>query len=88
MKEKYKRNYTLKVFENGKQVDRCQTHSLRRFMSHLRMINWKNSHPRVYLRVSYGKRLDNFGKITEFHNDGDYENENDLWLAFNAFIED
>lgn len=78
MLKKNKRNYTLKVFENGKKVDRCQTHSLRRFRKHLRTINWQKSQLEMCLRVNYGKG---------FVNEGNYWTKKDLWLAFNAFIE-
>lgn len=77
-KRKDNLNYTLKVFENKKLVDRCRTHSKRRFVSHLRTINWRNGHLKVYLRVNYGRG---------FVNEGDYETKEDLWLAFNAFTE-
>lgn len=78
-------NYTLKIIENGQPI-RVQTHSLRRFTKHLRTINWQNR-PSVYLRVSYGKKEDCFGKISDFWNDGMYCNEKDFLLAFEAFKE-
>lgn len=80
-------NFTYKVVRNGKEIDRLRTHSIRRFLSHLRTINWCNGRPSVYLRVSYGKHIDNFGKFVTFYNDGDYENKDDLWQAFEAFTE-
>jgi hypothetical protein len=80
-------NFTLKVFKNNKLVSKCQTHSTRRFLKKLRTINWKNFSPRVYLKVSYGKLLDNFGKLTNFVNEGEYTNKKDLWQAFEAFTE-
>lgn len=80
-------NFTFKVIKNGKVIDRCQTHSFRRFTNSLRTIKWQDRSS-VYLRVSYGKKEDCFRKITDFWNDGFYENEKDLWLAFNAFKED
>lgn len=79
-------NYSYKVIENGREVDRLQTHSKRKFTSHLRTINWKDK-PCVYLRVSYGKKIDSFGRLITFYNDGWYKNITDLWRAFNAFIE-
>ena len=78
-------NFTLKVTKNGRVVQRVQTHSLRRFTKHLRTINWQNKPLKAYLRVSYGKRLDYWGKLSNFYNDGGYDNKHDLWLAFNAF---
>jgi hypothetical protein len=42
---------------------------------------------RVYLRVNYGKLLDNFGKMSEFHNDGIYEDKESFYSALKAFLE-
>lgn len=78
-------NFTFEVVKNGKTIQRVRTHSMRRFLHHLRTINWQGGHPRVYLRVNYGKAEDVFGKISSFYNDGWYDNEKDLWHAFNAF---
>lgn len=80
-------NFSLKIIKNNKLIQRCSTHSLRVFLKRLRSINWENSHPRVYIKVFYGKRLDNFGKFVNFDNEGVYDNKQDLWLAFNAFVE-
>lgn len=82
-----KRNYTLKLIENHRMIDRYQTHSIRLFKSRLRSIKWGKNLFKVYIRVSYGKHKDVFGKMTYFINEGYYENKKDLWLAFNAFTE-
>jgi len=81
-------NFTFRVVKNGKTIDRCQTHSKRRFLNRLRTINWEDKLLKVYLRVSYGKHEDVWGKFSSFYNDGWYENEEDLWLAFNTFSEE
>lgn len=83
-----KLNFTYRVIKNGKTVIRCQTHSKRRFYNRIRTINWKDGVEKVYLRVSYGKGLDNFGKVTNFYNDGEYKTKKDLFLALSAFTED
>ena len=85
--KKNKPNFTFRVIKNGKVVERCQTHSKRRFYNRIRMINWQNSHFKVYLRVSYGKALTNFGKMENFYNDGEYETNKDLLEALTAFTE-
>jgi len=85
---KNKPNFTFRVIKNGKTVDRCQTHSKRRFYSRIRSINWRDGVKKVYLRVSYGKDLDNFGKVTNFYNDGEYKTKRDLLFALSAFAED
>lgn len=80
-------NSTLKVIKKGETIQKVRTHSTRRFLNHLRTINWRNGPLNVYLRVSYGKQEDCFGKLVNFYNDGWYQTEGDLWLAFNAFRE-
>ena len=82
-----KLNYTLKVFENNKVVQRLETHSIRRLYNKIRTIKWTDGHSKVYLRVSYGKRISNKEKIETFWNDGDYYNQNDLCQALEAFTE-
>lgn len=80
-------NFTFKVIKNDKMIEKCQTHSIRRFMNHLRTINWQKRGLKVYLRVNYGKYEDNFGKKATFYNDGLYKTKEDLWLAFKVFTE-
>lgn len=80
-------NFAFKVTKNNKTIQKCRTHSARRFINHLRTINWQNRTLAVYLRVSYGKQEDNFNRKVRFCNDGWYERERDLWIAFNAFKE-
>ncbi|MDO8570003.1 MAG: hypothetical protein Q7R97_00260 [Candidatus Daviesbacteria bacterium] len=82
-----KLNFTFKVVKNGKIIDRCQTHSKRRFYNKLRTINWQNKPLKVYLRISYGKRECNLGCLCSFYNDGEYETKQDLMKALEAFTE-
>ncbi|OGK43433.1 hypothetical protein A2956_02495 [Candidatus Roizmanbacteria bacterium RIFCSPLOWO2_01_FULL_37_57] len=84
---KSKMNFTLRVIKNGRTADRCQTHSKRRFYNRIRSIKWGNGVVKVYLRVSYGKGVDVFGKTTSFYNEGGYDNKQDLIDALDAFIE-
>ena len=81
-------NLTLKVYKNGKLVDRVRTHSKRQFTTHLRTINWQNSPLRVYIRVSYGKNKCIKGCLCTFYNDGWYEDEKELLKAVKAFMEE
>lgn len=88
--ENIKCNYFYKVVKNSKTIDRCQTHSLRRFRNRMSTINWKDlkkNEGEVYLKVNYGKHLDNFGKNTIFYNDGVYQDKESFYLALNAFLE-
>ena len=80
-------NFTYKVINNGKVIDRCQTHSKRRFYNKIRTIKWGNRHVSVYVRVSYGKHLSSRNKLEPFWNDGVYKNKKDLMLALGAFTE-
>jgi len=88
MSMKNKLNYTFRVIKDGKTIDRCQTHSKRRFSNKLGTINWQNSPLKVYLRVSYGRRECNLGCVCNFYNDGEYKTKGDLLFALYAFAED
>lgn len=81
-------NFTFKVKKNRSTIQVVRTHSIRRFINNLRTINWKDGGTKVYLRVNYGKKVDVFGKLSTFYNDGWYENQEDLRSAFNAFKEE
>lgn len=85
MDTKKRKNYTFVVKKNGRKVQRLQTHEYRRFYKELRQIIWEKGQIKVYLRVNYGKHKDNFGKMSEFYNDGWYETKEDLWLALKNF---
>lgn len=83
---KQKRNFTLKVY-GSQGVQRYETSSLRRFHNHTGRIIWQNGVKKVYVRVSYGKFIDQSGKLTTFHNDGEYDNQRDFELAVATFLE-
>ncbi|MEM4326304.1 MAG: hypothetical protein QXU40_03305, partial [Candidatus Pacearchaeota archaeon] len=83
--KKNKPNFTFRVIKNGKTIQKCQTHSKRRFYDRIRTIKWQDGVDKVYLRVSYGRGIDNFGRVTNFYNDGEYENKKDLFFALSAF---
>ena len=88
MTKKNKPNFTFRIIKKGKTVDRCQTHLKRRFYNRIRSINWRNGVEKAYLRVSYGKGIDSFGKVINFYNDGEYKTKKDLFFALSAFAED
>lgn len=81
------KNYTYEVRNNGLVVDRCQTHSKRRFYRRIRTLKWKNGHTKVHLRISYGKDKNVFGKFVNFYNHGEYTNPEELLNALTAFDE-
>jgi hypothetical protein len=80
-------HYSFKVYKNGKPVYMCSTHKIRRFLIKSRLINFEEQYIKVYLKVTYGRFLNNRGKMVNFHNDGIYDNRTDYWFALNAFIE-
>lgn len=80
-----KKNYTFKVIKKTKVVQRCQTHSIRRFINEIASINWQNNDIKAYLRISYGTKKDHTGSMTTFFNDGWYDNQKDFHFAFTAF---
>jgi len=79
--------FTLKITKNGKTVSKMRTYKIRRFLKVIRSLNWQDSVSLSYIKVGYGKKVDNYGKLTNFHNDGEYDNKEDFWWAFNAFTE-
>lgn len=84
---KNKLNFTFRVTKDGKTIQRCQTHSRRRFGNKIGTINWQNGPSKAYLRISYGRGHCNLGCVCNFYNDGIYETRQDLLLAFAAFCE-
>jgi hypothetical protein len=87
-KGKNQLNFTFRVVKNGRVVDRCQTHSKRRFYNRIGTLKWQNKPSFVYLRVSYGKNIDAFGKMVNFYNDGEYDNKNDLLSVLDIFSQE
>lgn len=79
--------YFYRIIKNGKTVDKCSSHSKRRFINNLRTIKNLSNEKKIYLKVNYGRMLDNYGNYSIFINDGYYENIKDLWRAFNTFTE-
>ena len=77
--------YLRIVDKNGKVVKRVSTNKLGRFAPQIGMLRNYKGYFHVYLKVIYGKQLDNFGKMTTFDNFGWYDNFKDLNLAYNAF---
>ncbi len=85
---KNKPNFTFRIIKDGKTVDKCQTHSKRRFYNRIRTINWQNNIEKMYLRVSYGKSVCNCGCLCSFYNDGEYFDKAGLLYALTVFAED
>lgn len=82
---KQKKNYTLKILEDGKVVSYISTHAQRRFTTHLASINFENRSLKIYLKVFYGKKKDWYGKLSTFYNDCWVTNKNDLLDMFEYF---
>ena len=75
----------LKLQINQKNI--INTKKVRRFLNFCKKIDW-TTNPTVYLKVSYGRFLDNFGKMTTFQNDGDYTTQKEFNVALAAFLEE
>jgi len=82
-----KRNYTLRVYTD-QGVQRYETSSIRRFLTHVRSISWQNTPIKVYLRVFYGKFRDHQGILQNFYNDGNYIDQEEFEKALAAFLEE
>ena len=79
---------SLKTFINNKMVSKSTTHKIRRFYKKLRLTKFEDDHVLVCVGFGYGKKINNFGKLVEFNNEGTYSNAKDLWLAIKAFREE
>ena len=79
--------FTFIVYKNGKPIQKCSTHKLRRFIHRMKLINWQNTNLKIYLKISYGEFKNNTNKLQTFYNDGFYTNKQDYDLAFRAFLE-
>lgn len=80
------KNYTLKLYKNGGRVETFRTKKRKRFFKILRTIKWQLDGVRkAYLKMSYGQKLDNYGKLSDFYNDGYYDNKEELLRVFKYF---
>lgn len=79
------KNYTLKLYKTNGEIETVRTRKKRRFLRILRTINWQNSIKKAYIKVSYGKKLDVYSKLSEFYNDGYYETKGELLEIFKYF---
>ena len=84
-----KRRFTINVLTNGKVVERHDTRSLRRFLDLARLVQFKDS-MKITVRIvaNYGLKKDNYGKMSQFENEGVYDNQKDLVFAAKAFTEE
>lgn len=79
------KNYTLKIYRTSGKIETIRTRKKKRFFRILRTINWQDGVKKTYLKVSYDKKICNFGCLCEFYNDGWYFNKEDLMWAYRAF---
>ena len=82
------KTYTLKTFQDGKEVSSRRTNNSTRFFNFLKAINFielKENNQIVYLKVDYGKHLNVWGEKRSFYNSGSYSTKKDLWRAFLGF---
>jgi hypothetical protein len=73
---------TLKLY-NGNKVKKYLGTSVRRLLYYINHVNFD----KAYLKVKYGKFLDQGGKMAEFYNDGYYSDKNELIEVLKAFTE-
>ena len=78
--------YIIKTFKTEKTVPTVYTNSIVRFLYWIRhSVFPKNGKKQVYIRVSYGKKKDIYGKMSLFINEGKYNNAKDLIFAGETF---
>lgn len=85
--KKLVKNYLCKICKKDGKVDRLETNKKQRFYNYVRTIKWGNSILKAYVRVSYGRHTDCFGKTSAFHNEGNYYNKEDFIESLKAFDE-
>lgn len=80
------KNYTLKLYTNNEKIETFRTKKKKRFLRNIRTKNWENRDiKRAFLKVSYGKKICNFGCLCEFYNDTYCYNKEELLEMFKYF---
>lgn len=80
------KNYTLKFYKTDGKVETVRTKKKMRFLKIIRTINWQDRGIyKAYLKVSYGKRICNYGCLCDLYNDGYYDNKEELLQVFEYF---
>lgn len=79
------KNYTLKLYKTNGKAEKVRTRKKKRFLRIIRTINWKNGVKKAYLKVSYGKKLCNYGCLCDFYNDTYCNNIEELLEMFRYF---
>ncbi len=83
------KNYTLKLFRTIGKIETVRTKKKMRFLRNIRTINWQlDGIRKAYLKVSYGKKMCNYGCLCDFYNDGFYDNKEELLDVFKYFDEE
>lgn len=78
--------YYFKRLRKGKVVLRLYTGKMNRISYLLKDTKFSEKGTQVYIRLEYGKKKDNFGKLVGFYNDGLYSTRKEAELAWQAFI--
>lgn len=68
-------------------TERYETKKFRRFLRKLKLINWQILSIKVYLRVGYGRSLENHGRLADLYNDGYYTTKAEFDSSLAAFLE-
>lgn len=80
------KNYTLKLYKNNEKIETLRTKKKKRFLRNIRTRNWKDAGiKRAYIKVSYGKKICNYGCLCEFYNDIYYYTKDELLQMFKYF---
>ncbi len=80
------KNYTLKLYKTNGEVETVRTKKKRRFLRNIRTINWQlDGIKKAYIKVSYGKKMCNYGCLCDFYNDGYCDNKEELLQTFRYF---
>lgn len=81
----FMKNYSLKLYKNNGKVEIVRTRKKKRFLKIIRTINWENVIKKASLKVSYGKKICNYGCLCDFYNDTYCNSKIDLLEMFKYF---
>jgi antitoxin component YwqK of YwqJK toxin-antitoxin module len=77
---------TLRLYlKNGKTMKYYTNDKIKRIYSLVSLAKFPDKVLKAYVKVSYGKFLDAFGKMTEFYNDGYYTDKKELREVISIF---
>lgn len=63
------KKYTLKIYKNNGKIETVRTRKKKRFFRNISTMNWQNGIKKTYVKISYGKKICNYGCLCDFYNE-------------------